>query len=116
MSKRIEDTRLAVEAMYKCAAKHESSVLVIEMFGTNEIWEGVVEVFALTGHSNAKRCYVWNFADEGARPDYMAVLELPPVFSPHTAVRAAIASGQKKRRPQSSKRTEKTTKPRTFRL
>lgn len=99
MSKRIEDIRLAVEATHNCAAQHEGSVPVIEMFGKDEIWEGAVEVFAITGHPTAKRCYVWNFADEGAKPDYIAVLELPPVFSPHTAVRAAIASGQKKRSP-----------------
>ena len=97
MSKRIEDIRLAVEVMHNCAAKHECSVPVIELFGKDEIWEGVVQVFQLTGHPNAKRCYVWNFADEGEKPDYIAVLEQPPVFSPHTAVRAAIASGQKKR-------------------
>ena len=55
MSKRIEDIRLAVEVMHNCAAKHECSVPVIEMFGKDEIWEGVVEMFALTGHPNAKR-------------------------------------------------------------
>lgn|SRR4026207_1091443 len=97
MSKRIEDIRLAVEVMHNCTAKHECSAPVIELFGKDEIWEGVVQVFQLTGHPNAKRCYVWNFADEGEKPDYIAVLEQPPVFSPHTAVRAAIASGQKKR-------------------
>lgn len=94
MSKRIEDIRLVVEVMHDCAAKHECSVPVIEMFGKDEIWEGAVEVFALTGHSKAKRCYAWNFADNDAEPRYIAVLELPPVYSPHTAVRAAIASGQ----------------------
>ena len=96
MSKRIEDIRLVVEVMHNCAAKHERSVPVIEMFGKDEIWEGVVEIFALTGHPNAKLCYAWNFADDDAEPHYVAVLELPPVSSPHTAVRAAIASGQKK--------------------
>ena len=96
MSKRIEDIRRIVEETHNCAAKHEYSVPVIEMFGKNEIWEGAVEMFALTGHPNAKRCYAWNFADDNAEPHYVAVLELPPVSSPHTAVRAAIASGQKK--------------------
>jgi hypothetical protein len=96
MSKRIEDIRLVVEVTHNCAAKHECSVPVIEMFGKDEIWEGVVAVFALTGHPNAKRCYAWNFADDEAEPHYVAVLEMAPVYSPHTAVRAAIASGQKK--------------------
>jgi hypothetical protein len=96
MSKRIEDIRLVVEVTHNCAAKHEYSVPVIEMFGKDEIWEGVVEMFVLKGHPIAKRCYAWNFADDDAEPHYVAVLELPPVSSPHTAVRAAIASGQKK--------------------
>lgn len=96
MSKRIEDIRLVVEVMHDCAAKHECSVPVIEMFGKDEIWEGVVEMFALTGHPNAKRCYAWSLANDAANPRYLAVLELPPVYSPHTAVRAAIASGQQK--------------------
>jgi len=96
MSKRIEDIRLAVEVMHDCAAKHECSVPVIEMFGKDEIWEGVVEMFTLTGHPKAKRCYAWNFAEKDAEPRYIAVLELPPVYSPHTAVRVAIASGRQK--------------------
>jgi hypothetical protein len=94
MSKRIEDIRLAVEVMHDCAAKHECSVPAIEIFGKDEIWEGVVEMFALTGHPKAKRCYAWNFLDDDAEPRYIAVLELPPVTSPNAAVRAAIKSGQ----------------------
>jgi hypothetical protein len=96
MSKRIEDIRLVVEVMHNCAAKHEGSAPVIELFGKNEIWEGVVEAFTLIGHPNAKRCYAWNSAQDEAEPCYIAVLELPPVYSPHTAIRAAIASGQQK--------------------
>ncbi len=96
MSKRIEDIRLVVEVMHDCTAKHECSVLVVEMFGKDKIWEGVVETFTLTGHPKAERCYAWSFADDDAEPRHIAVLEKPPVYSPHTAVRAAIASGQQK--------------------
>jgi len=96
VSKRIEDICLIVEVRYDCEAKHECSVPVIEMYGKDEIWEGVVEMFALIGHPKAKRCYAWSFADDDAQPRYVAVLELPPVYSPHTAVRVAIASGQHK--------------------
>jgi hypothetical protein len=94
MSKRIEDIRLVVEVMHDCAAKHECSVPLIEMFGKDEIWEGVVEMFALTGHPKARRCYAWNSAEDDAESRYVAVLELPPISSPSTAVRAAITSGQ----------------------
>jgi len=81
--------------MHNCKAKHECSELVIEMFDKQKVWEGVLESFSLTGHPKAKWCYGWSFDDNG-NPRYMAVLELSPVDSPHTAVRAAIASGKQK--------------------
>jgi hypothetical protein len=96
MSKRIEDIRLIVEVRHDCTAKHECSVPVIEMYGKDKIWEGVVEMFALTGHPKAKRCYAWIFAHDDAELRYITVLEQPPVYSPYAAVRAAIASGQQK--------------------
>ncbi len=67
----------------------------MEQFRGQTVWDGVVEVFQLSGHPQAKRCYAWSFSeDEG--PHYVAVLALPPVDSACTAVRAAIASGQQK--------------------
>jgi hypothetical protein len=95
VSEGIENIRRAVEAMHECAATHEGSVPVKEMFGTETVWEGVVESFALSGHPKAKRCYAWSFEDAG-ETRYIGVLELPPVESPQTAVRAAIASGEQK--------------------
>jgi hypothetical protein len=95
VSERIENIRQAVEAMHGCTAAHEGSVPVIEMFGKQKVWEGIVESFALSGHPKAKRCYGWSFEDNG-ETRYIGVLELPPVKSPQTAVRAAIASGQQK--------------------
>jgi hypothetical protein len=67
----------------------------MEQFRGQTVWDGVVEVFNLTGHPRAKRCYGWTFI-ENDEPHYVTVLELPPVDSPHAAVRAAIASGQQK--------------------
>ena len=95
MSIRIDQLREAVEAMHNCKASHEKSVPVVEMFGQQTVWEGVVESFAITGHPKARRCYAWSFQD-GKEPRYVAVLELPPVESPQTAVRAAIASKAQK--------------------
>jgi hypothetical protein len=68
---------------------------VVEMFGSKTVWEGVVESFALIGHPKAKRCYAWSYQDNG-ETQYINVLEIPPVVSPQTAVRAAIASGSQK--------------------
>lgn len=95
MSDRIENIRQAVEAMHGCKAAHEQSIPVIEMFGKETVWEGVVEAFALTGHPKAKRCYGWRYQD-GPETRYIGVLELPPVDSPQTAVRAAIVSRTQK--------------------
>ena len=82
--------------MHNCEAAHERSAPVKEMFGTETVWEGVVESFALSRHPKAKRCYAWSFEDDDGETRYIGVLELPPVESPNTAVRAAIASGEQK--------------------
>ena len=95
MSERIDQLREAVETMHHCKAQHEQSVPVVEMFGTQTVWEGVVESFKITGHPKAKRCYAWSFPD-GKERRYVTVLEIPPVESPQTAVRASIVAEAKK--------------------
>src|ERR1051325_2249332 len=97
MSERIEQLRQAVETMHHCKASHVQSVPVVEMFGQQEVWEGVVESFALTGHPQAKRCYAWNFKD-GTETRYVIVLEIPPVSSAQTAVRVSIVDDVNRRR------------------
>ena len=69
------------------------------LFGKKTVWEGVVESFALAGHPKANRCYAWSYKDKG-ETQYVNALEIPPVVSPETAVRAAILSGNQKRRPK----------------
>ena len=96
MSERIEKLRDAVQVMHRCVAIHTSSVPVTEMFGPKVAWEGVVEVFNISGHPKAKRCYAWSV--QGDRGDlFTTVLEIPPVVSPSTAVRASIAAQAKGR-------------------
>jgi hypothetical protein len=94
MSERIENLRLAVETMHHCKASHEASTPILETFRNQKVWEGVVETFALTGHPRAKRCYAWSYQDKG-ETQYVTALEIPPVESPITAVRAAIAAEAK---------------------
>jgi hypothetical protein len=84
---RIEQIKEAVERAAECPAKHVESVKVLEGFRDQIMWEGEVEVFALEGHPKAKRAYGWQSGDR-----FIAVLEIPPVNSANTAVRAAIAS------------------------
>jgi hypothetical protein len=56
-------------------------------------------VFALTRHPKAKICYAWSSRKRKNDKDeerFFAVLEIPPVNSPQTAVRASIVSDAKK--------------------
>jgi hypothetical protein len=48
-------------------------------------------MFDLIGHPKAKRGYAWTYNKEKGS-DTIAVLELPPVISPKTAVQAAIVA------------------------
>jgi hypothetical protein len=49
----------------------------------------------MSRHPKAKRCYAWSYQDKG-ETQYVNVLEIPPVVSPQTAVRAAIVADSKK--------------------
>jgi hypothetical protein len=91
MGERIENLRQAVETMHKGKTRHVESKPVISTFRGQGAWDGVVEAFALTGHSHAKRCYAWSYAGE-KEPHYVTVLEIPPVDSAETAVKIAIAA------------------------
>lgn len=92
----LRNLKLAVEAMHECQAEHERTTTVHEMFEGQTVWQGEVQVFTLYGHPKAERAYAWSFEDGSGETHYVAVLEIPPVESPRTAVQAAIASGQTK--------------------
>jgi hypothetical protein len=91
MTERIANIQRAVEKAAECPAKHLESSAVVEYFREQTIWEGIVEIFALEGHARAKRAYGWQ-TGAGANATFTAVLEIPPVISPNTAVRASIAA------------------------
>jgi len=81
-----------VKRLHGCDAKFIESVEVVETFRGQTVWVGSVSVYDLAGHPQAKRCYAWNNKEGGddKQTRFVAVLELPPVNSPLTAVRAAI--------------------------
>ena len=68
--------------------------MIVERFNGKTVWEGVVESFALTGHTKAKRCYAWSYQDNG-ETQYVNVLEIPPVVSAETAVRVSSVADSK---------------------
>lgn len=88
----IENLKKAINRLHGCDAEHAWSIPVHETFQGKTVWDGVVEVFDLKGHPKATRCYAWSHV-HGEKDDqrrYVAVLEIPPVESAVTAVRAAI--------------------------
>jgi hypothetical protein len=95
MTERLGNLCKTIEGEHACKAKHAGSIYVTEMDGLRKIWQGTVEVFLLQGHPQAKICYGWSEGD-GKEDKQITVLEVPPVTSPQSAVRAAIARPKKK--------------------
>ena len=88
----IHRLKLAVEGIHRCTAEHVASAPVTDVFNGKTVWKGDVEVFKLEKHPRAKRCFAWSHregeGDKGER--LITVLEIPPVRSPETAVRAHV--------------------------
>ena len=88
-----EQLKQAVEGQHGGTATLVQSVPVTERHAGQTVWEGVVHVFDLAAHPKATRAYAWSSPIEGStkRP-FFAVLHIPPIDSPATAVRAAIVA------------------------
>lgn len=83
----------AVEATHGGKATLVQSVPVREIFGDQIVWDGVVHVFDLAGHSKATRAYAWSSPIEGgSKRRFFAVLHMGGIKSPLDAVRAAIVA------------------------
>ena len=93
MSDYIAELQSVFLKLHGCDAEYVESVPVVEEFQGQTVWQGDVEVFDITGHPKATRGYGWGYTttESGGRR-YFTVLELPPVDSPQTAVKAAIMS------------------------
>jgi len=89
----------AIKATHDAAASYSETVPVTEVFQGKPIWEGAVEVFEISGHPRAKRCFAWGFED-GGEWAITSVLEIPPVDSPAMAVKVAIAAHARKAIPR----------------
>ncbi len=90
----LAEAKTAVERSHGCTAQHVETVPVREVFQGKTAWQGTVEVFTIQGHAKAKRAYAWGYPNEdrGGKFDFVTVLEIPPVMSPQTAVKAAIVA------------------------
>jgi hypothetical protein len=100
MSDAIKEHQRAIRDAHGVAAHHVEAVLVREIFKERVAWEGVVDVYDIAGHPIAKRCYAWSFVQDGQIMT-VTLLEVPPVCSPQTAVKAAIAAKARKQQKSS---------------
>ena len=71
----------AIRNLHVCESTSKESVPIVERFQGTTVWEGVVEVFNLTGHLTAKRCYAWKHKVENGRGRFIAMLKIPPIDS-----------------------------------
>lgn len=90
---RIPRLKHAVERNHRCRAEHIGSRIIVEPLPGGQIWRGKIEVFALTGHPQADRCYAWT-ENRGTRSVSFTRLRVPPVKSAQTAVRQVLAGRQ----------------------
>lgn len=89
--------RLAIQHLHNCSATWIRTETVHETFEGKTVWLGEVEVFAITGHPQANRCYSWSHCG-GAKEEpekLVAILRIPPVVDAKTAVQASIVKDVK---------------------
>lgn len=87
-----ESLEEVIKKEHGCDSVHVRSEPLYEAFQGLTAWQGTVEVFDLIGHPKAKRAYVWQYEDDDKRTKTVTVLEIPPVDSAQTAVKAAIVA------------------------
>jgi hypothetical protein len=86
----IEELKDAIREIHGATATHRESVPVTEKWQGDTVWDGIVEVFDLRGHPDTNTVYAWSRETGDGVKSHVAVLHVPPVVSPITAVRAAI--------------------------
>ena len=80
----------AIHQLYGCQSAHTATIPLTEQRCGKILWQGEVQIFHLQGHGTAQRCYAWTSRDNNGKEHHTAVLEVPPVDSPRSAVRAAL--------------------------
>jgi hypothetical protein len=89
--KEITDLQDAIRKVHGCESRYSRTVHVREVFHEKRAWDGLVRVFRLIEHPKATHCYAWSYPDN-KKIRSVAVLEIPPVDSPESAVKVAIAA------------------------
>jgi|JI10StandDraft_1071094.scaffolds.fasta_scaffold213365_2 hypothetical protein len=90
----LKNLQLAIQKTSGCNAEYIETETVSEKKQGKVLWEADVEIFKVTGHDKAKKCFAWSY-DQGKKIDYVTVLKLPPVSSAKKAVQMWIDSMKK---------------------
>jgi hypothetical protein len=91
----IEHLQKAIKKTFGLDSKHVETLEVVESFRGQILFDGDVEVFDVTGHPDAKRCYAWA-KDVETGSNSTVVLERPPIKNALDAVRAALVTAHKR--------------------
>jgi hypothetical protein len=86
------ELKKAVESQHGGTATLAQTVPVREIHDHQTIWDGVISVFDLAGHPDAKQAYAWSYELPGGRRQFFAMLHAGPITSPRDAVRASIVA------------------------
>ena len=90
-----EELQRAIKVNHGCDSRYVASEPVYESFDGRTAWQGTVEIFDLIGHPTAKRAYAWTYQDD-TQNKTVTVLGIPPVDSPQSAVKVAVAAAGRK--------------------
>lgn len=82
-----------IESQHGGTGAFVQSVRVVKPATAKDQWDGLVHVFDLRGHAQAKRAYAWAAPIKGSTaPRYFAVLQQGKIKTPIDAVKAAAAA------------------------
>lgn len=91
---RIDQLAAGVKRIYGCDATWIRTHPASKDWYGDFASDGVVQVYELSGHDRAERCYVWNYQQHG-QWYYTTLLEIPPVSDPESAVKAGVTRRRK---------------------
>ena len=92
MTEYITKLQKVIRHLHGCESVHVFTTPIREFFQGQLIWDGAVETFTIKDHPRASMCYAWAYQGDDGKTHYTAILRIPPVDSPQSAVKAAIAS------------------------
>jgi hypothetical protein len=85
-----------IETQHGAKSTFVKSIRVHRSVGSQMNWDGIVHVFDLNNHPNAKRAFAWTSRISGSgSPRFFAVLQMGQIATPIQAVRAASAAIRK---------------------